>query len=152
MPDRMATDEPKYTAAALGYMAAVRKLPCIRCGREGSEDMPNQASHITLGADQKGTGMKVPTSQVVSHCFDCHTAWDGRSGFCAGWSKVRRYLAGAKWVTKTRDLLTPGVDNFDQALELAERGAGRVVVEKTGAWSWVPAWAEVPVETLAGAL
>lgn len=136
-------DKPKYTAAELGYMAAVRALPCIRCGHDGTDEMPNQASHVTTSADQKGTGMKVPTSQVVSHCFECHPQWEGRSGFCAGWSKERRYRIGARWVKATQATLTPDSDSFDHALDLAELGAGRVVVEATGNWHWVPAWAEV---------
>ncbi|WP_228730812.1 hypothetical protein [Acinetobacter sp. F9] len=52
-------------------LAAIRKLPCIRCGNPNS-----QAAHSNSSRDGKGRGIKADDSKTVSLCFKCHAAFD----------------------------------------------------------------------------
>lgn len=52
-------------------LAAIRKLPCIRCGNPDS-----QAAHSNSSRDGKGRGIKADDSKTVSLCFKCHAAFD----------------------------------------------------------------------------
>ena len=52
-------------------LAAIRKLPCIRCGNPDS-----QAAHSNSSRDGKGCGIKADDSKTVSLCFKCHAAFD----------------------------------------------------------------------------
>ena len=52
-------------------LAAIRKLPCIRCGNPHS-----QAAHSNSSRDGKGRGIKASDQFTVSLCFKCHAAFD----------------------------------------------------------------------------
>ena len=52
-------------------LAAIRKLPCIRCGNPHS-----QAAHSNSSRDGKGRGLKADDSKTIPLCFKCHAAFD----------------------------------------------------------------------------
>ena len=52
-------------------LAAIRKLPCIRCGNPNS-----QAAHSNSSRDGKGRGIKASDAFVIPLCFKCHAAFD----------------------------------------------------------------------------
>ena len=52
-------------------LAAIRKLPCIRCGSPNS-----QAAHSNSSRDGKGRGIKADDSKTIPLCFKCHAAFD----------------------------------------------------------------------------
>lgn len=52
-------------------LAAIRKLPCIRCGNPHS-----QAAHSNSAKHGKGRSIKSSDQFTVSLCFKCHAAFD----------------------------------------------------------------------------
>jgi len=52
-------------------LAAIRKLPCIRCGNPNS-----QAAHSNSAKHGKGRSIKASDQFTVSLCFKCHAAFD----------------------------------------------------------------------------
>lgn len=52
-------------------LAAIRKLPCIRCGNPNS-----QAAHSNSSRDGKGRGIKSSDLFVIPLCAICHAAFD----------------------------------------------------------------------------
>ena len=52
-------------------LAAIRKLPCIRCGSPNS-----QAAHSNSSRDGKGRGIKADDSKTISLCHSCHHKFD----------------------------------------------------------------------------
>ena len=52
-------------------LAAIRKLPCIRCGNPHS-----QAAHSNSAKHGKGRGIKSSDLFVIPLCFKCHAAFD----------------------------------------------------------------------------
>ncbi|MEK5750834.1 hypothetical protein V3519_02135 [Acinetobacter variabilis] len=52
-------------------LAAIRKLPCIRCGNPDS-----QAAHSNSAKHGKGRGIKSSDLFVIPLCFKCHAAFD----------------------------------------------------------------------------
>ena len=52
-------------------LAAIRKLPCVRCGSPNS-----QAAHSNSSRDGKGRGIKASDAFVIPLCFKCHAAFD----------------------------------------------------------------------------
>ena len=52
-------------------LAAIRKLPCVRCGNPNS-----QAAHSNSSRDGKGRGIKASDAFVIPLCFKCHAAFD----------------------------------------------------------------------------
>lgn len=52
-------------------LAAIRKLPCIRCGNPHS-----QAAHSNSSRDGKGRGIKASDAFVIPLCAICHAAFD----------------------------------------------------------------------------
>lgn len=52
-------------------LAAIRKLPCIRCGNPYS-----QAAHSNSAKHGKGRSIKASDQFTVSLCFKCHAAFD----------------------------------------------------------------------------
>ncbi|WP_151976596.1 hypothetical protein [Acinetobacter soli] len=52
-------------------LAAIRKLPCVRCGGG-----PSQAAHSNSSKHGKGRGVKASDEYTVSLCASCHTAFD----------------------------------------------------------------------------
>ena len=52
-------------------LAAIRKLPCVRCGNPNS-----QAAHSNSSRDGKGRGIKASDAFVIPLCAICHAAFD----------------------------------------------------------------------------
>ena len=52
-------------------LAAIRTLPCIRCGNPHS-----QAAHSNSSRDGKGRGIKASDAFVIPLCANCHAAFD----------------------------------------------------------------------------
>ncbi|MEK5758054.1 hypothetical protein [Acinetobacter variabilis] len=52
-------------------LAAIRKLPCVRCGNPYS-----QAAHSNSAKHGKGRGIKADDSKTIPLCFKCHAAFD----------------------------------------------------------------------------
>ena len=52
-------------------LAAIRTLPCVRCGNPHS-----QAAHSNSSRDGKGRGVKADDSKTIPLCFKCHAAFD----------------------------------------------------------------------------
>lgn len=52
-------------------LAAIRKLPCIRCGNPNS-----QAAHSNSSRDGKGRGIKADDNKTVCLCHSCHSRFD----------------------------------------------------------------------------
>ena len=52
-------------------LAAIRKLPCIRCGNPYS-----QAAHSNSAKHGKGRGIKADDSKTVCLCHSCHHQFD----------------------------------------------------------------------------
>lgn len=52
-------------------LAAIRKLPCIRCGNPHS-----QAAHSNSAKHGKGRSIKASDQFTVSLCSSCHAAFD----------------------------------------------------------------------------
>ena len=52
-------------------LAAIRKLPCIRCGNPHS-----QAAHSNSAKHGKGRSIKASDAFVIPLCFKCHAAFD----------------------------------------------------------------------------
>ena len=73
-------------------LAAIRKLPCIRCGNPHS-----QAAHSNSSRDGKGRGIKADDSKTIPLCFKCHAAFDR---FESG-NRVESEAMFEKWLVKT---------------------------------------------------
>ena len=52
-------------------LAAIRKLPCVRCGNPNS-----QAAHSNSSRDGKGRGIKASDAFAIPLCAICHAAFD----------------------------------------------------------------------------
>lgn len=52
-------------------LAAIRKLPCVRCGYPHS-----QAAHSNSGKHGKGKGIKASDLYTVALCYKCHHLFD----------------------------------------------------------------------------
>ena len=52
-------------------LAAIRKLPCIRCGNPHS-----QAAHSNSAKHGKGRAIKASDEFTIPLCFKCHAAFD----------------------------------------------------------------------------
>ncbi|WPE80204.1 hypothetical protein SB581_12100 [Acinetobacter baumannii] len=52
-------------------LAEIRKLPCVRCGTQGS-----QAAHSNNSKHGKGRGIKAGDAYTVPLCYPCHSAFD----------------------------------------------------------------------------
>ncbi|RLL42979.1 DUF968 domain-containing protein [Acinetobacter cumulans] len=52
-------------------LAAIRKLPCVRCGNPDS-----QAAHSNSAKHGKGRGIKASDAFVIPLCAICHAAFD----------------------------------------------------------------------------
>ena len=73
-------------------LAAIRKLPCIRCGNPYS-----QAAHSNSSRDGKGRGIKSSDLFVTPLCFKCHAAFDR---FELG-NRAESEAMFEKWLVKT---------------------------------------------------
>ena len=52
-------------------LAAIRKLPCVRCGNPNS-----QAAHSNSAKHGKGRSIKASDAFVIPLCQSCHAAFD----------------------------------------------------------------------------
>ncbi|QAB40066.1 hypothetical protein EHF38_06850 [Acinetobacter baumannii] len=52
-------------------LAAIRKLPCVRCGYPHS-----QAAHSNSSKHGKGRSIKASDQFTIPLCFKCHAAFD----------------------------------------------------------------------------
>ena len=52
-------------------LAAIRKLPCVRCGGSNA-----QAAHSNSSKHGKGRGIKSSDAFTVPLCASCHAAFD----------------------------------------------------------------------------
>ena len=73
-------------------LAAIRKLPCIRCGNPNS-----QAAHSNSSRDGKGRGIKSSDLFVIPLCATCHAAFDR---FELG-NRAESEAMFEKWLIKT---------------------------------------------------
>lgn len=77
-------------------LAAIRKLPCVRCGHPDS-----QAAHSNSSRDGKGRGIKADDSKTIPLCFKCHAAFDR---FELG-SRAESEAMFDRWLVKTNRML-----------------------------------------------
>ena len=73
-------------------LAAVRLLPCVKCGNPDS-----QAAHSNSSRDGKGRGIKADDSKTVSLCHSCHFQFDT---FQLG-NRAESEAMFEKWLVKT---------------------------------------------------
>ena len=52
-------------------LAAVRLLPCVKCGQS-----PSQAAHSNSAKHGKGRSIKSSDQFTIPLCFKCHAAFD----------------------------------------------------------------------------
>ena len=84
-------------------LAAIRKLPCIRCGNPNS-----QAAHSNSAKHGKGRGIKASDQFTVSLCFKCHAAFDR---FELG-NRAESEAMFEKWLVKTELMMRRNEDVF----------------------------------------
>ena len=77
-------------------LAAIRKLPCIRCGNPHS-----QAAHSNSSRDGKGRGLKADDSKTVCLCHSCHFKFDT---FQLG-NRAESEAMFDQWLIKTNRML-----------------------------------------------
>ncbi|WP_104488851.1 DUF968 domain-containing protein [Acinetobacter indicus] len=73
-------------------LAAIRKLPCIRCGNPHS-----QAAHSNSSGHGKGRGIKADDAYTVPLCVGCHQRFDR---FELG-TRTESEAMFEKWLVKT---------------------------------------------------
>ena len=56
-------------------LAAIRKLPCVRCGGG-----PSQAAHSNFSEHGKGKGIKADDNYTIPLCHACHMVFDQYQG------------------------------------------------------------------------
>ena len=84
-------------------LAAIRKLPCIRCGNPNS-----QAAHSNSAKHGKGRGIKASDLFVIPLCAICHAAFDR---FELG-SRAESEAMFEKWLVKTELMMRKGGEVF----------------------------------------
>lgn len=77
-------------------LAAIRKLPCIRCGQS-----PSQAAHSNSSKHGKGRGIKASDEYTVPLCYSCHSQFDQ---FKLG-TRAESEAMFDKWLEKTNRML-----------------------------------------------
>ncbi len=73
-------------------LAAIRKLPCVRCGNPNS-----QAAHSNSAKHGKGRGIKANDAFTVPLCHSCHFQFDT---FQLG-NRAESEAMFEKWLVKT---------------------------------------------------
>ncbi len=137
LPRRLqsAEDDTPFRRFVVQLGCVVRDLPGATPCRG-----PIQPAHLTLSANEKGTGMKVPDRQCAGMCSHHHDEWDGRDRSAkstfAGWDKPERYGQARIWVDRMNLAATP--EDRESALALADLGLGRIVDGDGGRWTWEP--------------
>lgn len=84
-------------------LAAIRKLPCVRCGNPNS-----QAAHSNSAKHGKGRGIKASDAFVIPLCFKCHAAFDT---FQLG-NRAESEAMFEKWLIKTELMMRRNEDVF----------------------------------------
>lgn len=84
-------------------LAAIRKLPCIRCGNPDS-----QAAHSNSAKHGKGRGIKASDLFVIPLCVICHAAFDR---FELG-NREQSEAMFEKWLVKTELMMRKNEDVF----------------------------------------
>ena len=77
-------------------LAAVRKLPCVRCGNPKS-----QAAHSNSAKHGKGRSIKSSDQFTIPLCFKCHAAFDR---FELG-NRVESETMFDQWLIKTNRMM-----------------------------------------------
>lgn len=77
-------------------LAAIRKLPCVRCGQS-----PSQAAHSNSSKHGKGRGIKASDEFTVPLCHKCHFQFDT---FQLG-SRAESEAMFERWLEKTERML-----------------------------------------------
>jgi len=77
-------------------LAAVRLLPCVRCGHPYS-----QAAHSNSSRDGKGRGIKADDSKTIPMCHSCHFQFDT---FQLG-TRAESEAMFDRWLVKTNRML-----------------------------------------------
>ena len=77
-------------------LAAIRKLPCVRCGNPNS-----QAAHSNSAKHGKGRSIKASDAFVIPLCFKCHAAFDR---FELG-NRAESEAMFEKWLVKVNRML-----------------------------------------------
>ena len=78
-------------------LAAVRKLPCVKCGNPNS-----QAAHSNSAKHGKGRGIKASDLFTIPLCFSCHHQFDT---FQLG-SRAESETMFDQWLIKTNRMLS----------------------------------------------
>ena len=78
-------------------LAAVRKLPCVKCGHPES-----QAAHSNSAKHGKGRGIKASDLFTIPLCFSCHAAFDR---FELG-NREQSEAMFERWLIKTNRMLS----------------------------------------------
>ena len=78
-------------------LAAIRKLPCVRCGNSNS-----QAAHSNSAKHGKGGGIKASDAFVIPICATCHAAFDR---FELG-SRAESEAMFEKWLVRVERMLS----------------------------------------------
>ena len=78
-------------------LAAVRKLPCVKCGHPDS-----QAAHSNSAKHGKGRSIKSSDQFTIPLCFKCHAAFDR---FELG-NRAESEAMFEKWLIKTNRMLS----------------------------------------------
>ena len=84
-------------------LAAIRKLPCVRCGNPNS-----QAAHSNSAKHGKGRGIKASDAFVIPLCAICHAAFDR---FELG-NRAESEAMFEKWLVKTELMMGKNEDVF----------------------------------------
>ncbi|WP_104500790.1 DUF968 domain-containing protein [Acinetobacter indicus] len=84
-------------------LAAIRKLPCIRCGNPNS-----QAAHSNSSGHGKGRGIKADDAYTVPLCVGCHQRFDR---FELG-TRTESEAMFEKWLVKTELMMRRNEDVF----------------------------------------
>jgi hypothetical protein len=77
-------------------LAAVRALPCIRCGNPNS-----QAAHSNSSKHGKGRSIKADDAYTIPLCHSCHSAFDQ---FKLG-NRVESEAMFDQWLERTNRML-----------------------------------------------
>ena len=78
-------------------LAAIRKLPCVKCGNPNS-----QAAHSNSSKHGKGRGIKSSDLFVIPLCAICHAAFDR---FELG-NRAESEAMFEKWLVKTELMMS----------------------------------------------
>lgn len=84
-------------------LAAIRKLPCIRCGNPNS-----QAAHSNSAKHGKGRGIKASDQFTIPLCAICHAAFDQ---YKLG-NREQSEAMFEKWLVKTELMMHKNEDVF----------------------------------------